>query len=759
MHTANNHQTIHFFGRAVHRFIAGSAGFAAAALLFTGVVAHNAQAQAPALGDHYIFFVDGVNLDIPRVDGGEVVDDPDGSDNKVLELSPGTYAYHGFRFGATDLPDGMPRDMTANREAENVLHFRILVDAANASSGGNEHALGIQLEDFAENIGETGNNPFRLRWIIPTDMRNGEWHEVSVVLPPPTYAELEAGKTDGTISGHEAQWIYAGSWAGFEIGLDLKGPDTDQRDDLWTEFEWNNVWSLGVHWDWDPNIGGDSNGPIYLDDVFIGPADLDLGDASGLPAAMSGVSVGADGPANVISWTHNPDFGGYNVYFSGDPITDVSAANVTFLQKVSASPYEVRHEVEVPYAFSSSGSTLYYAVTSLSASGVENPDVSNSAVEIDNPDLAISPPILSLTDAQAEMLFNAVNAGTVSNEGFPEGSMPFVVDDTHSQLSELLTLPDNNDDLSANVWVAYYEGDDAMGLSPEVWIYAEVTDDILDFAPAADGPEGAWQFDSIELGWGNYDVRDAGGSILGGSPHSDMMRGAFPDYQFRLSPHGSANDATGKTNVAAEGGPGDKPNVGGAAYEMDTDGYGYNMLAYFPTPQVKYTGDADAAFPGENDAPRFMPFTITLNDADGGGGQPPRVHQITWSLNPTVDNTWWNTPSQWQTVTMIHSSQYVPVSSEDEPELPEAYALAQNYPNPFNPSTSIRFQLPQAEQVTLRVFDVLGREVAALLDNTSLAGGEHTVRFDASGLTSGVYLYRLEAGASFVQTKRMMLVK
>ena len=108
---------------------------------------------------------------------------------------------------------------------------------------------------------------------------------------------------------------------------------------------------------------------------------------------------------------------------------------------------------------------------------------------------------------------------------------------------------------------------------------------------------------------------------------------------------------------------------------------------------------------------------------------------------------------------MIHSSQYVPVSSEDEPELPEAYALAQNYPNPFNPSTNIRFQLPQAEQVTLRVFDVLGREVAALLDNTSLGGGEHTVRFDASRLTSGVYLYRLEAGSSFVQTRRMVLAK
>ena len=472
---------------------------------------------------------------------------------------------------------------------------------------------------------------------------------------------------------------------------------------------------------------------------------------------MSGVTGSTDGSANVISWTHNPDFGGYNVYWSGAPITDVTADGVYFLQKVVEAPYEARHDIEIPYSFSSSGSTLYYAVTSLSTSGVENPDVSNSAVEIDNPDLVVSPPVLSLTDEQSEALFNAVNAGTVSNENFPEGSMPFVVDDMHSQLSELLTLPDDNNDLSASVWIAYYEGNDAMNLSPEVWIYAEVTDDVLDFAPAADGPEGAWQYDSIEIGWGNYDVRDAGGSVLGGSPHSDMERGAYPDYQFRLSPHGSATNATAKTNVAAEGSSGDKPNIGGAAYDTATNGY--KMLAFFPTPQIKYIGDADADFPGEDDDPRFMPFTISLNDADGGGGEPPRVHQITWSLNPTVDNNWWNTPSQWQTVTMIHSSQYVPVSSEDEPELPEAYALAQNYPNPFNPATTIRFQLPQAEQVTLRVFDVLGREVAALLDNTSLAGGEHTVRFDASGLTSGVYLYRLEAGASFVQTRRMMLVK
>ena len=765
MHTKSYHHTSYsqsHFGHAVHRFVARFAGGAAAALLFAGVVAHNAEAQVEPLGDHFIFFVDGVSLDIEEVVGAEVVDDPGGSDNKVLKLNHGQFAYHGFYFVTGDTTmggEGAPRDLTANRDAGNVLHFRIMVDPANPGDDGQSddivvrNRLAIQFEDYGENIGETGNNQFRLRWAIADSLRDGEWHEVSVQLPPATWDELESGKADGSISGHESQWIYAGSWAGsFPIGLDLLGPDTAERPDLWTEFEWDNVRALGIQWDW--SEAADEGAPIYLDDVFIGPADFDLGDVSGLPAAMSGVMVRADGSANVISWTHNPDFGGYNVYFSGDPITDVSAENVSLLQRVSAAPYEVRHEIEVPYSFSSSGSTLYYAVTSLSASGVENPDVSNSAVEIDNPDLAVSPPILSLTDAQSEALFNAVNSGTVSNEDFPEASMPFVVDDMHSQLSELLTLPDDNNDLSASVWVAYYGGNDAMGLSPEIWIYAEVTDDVLDFSPAADGPEGAWQYDSIELGWGNYDVRDAGGSVLGGSPHTDMERGDFPDYQFRLSPHGSATSATAKTNVA--GGADNKPGIGGGAYESATDGY--RILAFFHTPQVKYVGDADADFPGEDDAPRFMPFTITLNDADGGGGEPPRVHQITWSLNPTVDNNWWNTPSQWQTVTMIHSSQYVPVSSEDEPELPETYALAQNYPNPFNPATTIRFRLPKTEQVTLRVFDVLGREVAALLDNTSLGGGEHTVRFDASGLTSGVYLYRLEAGSSFVQTRRMMLV-
>ena len=87
----------------------------------------------------------------------------------------------------------------------------------------------------------------------------------------------------------------------------------------------------------------------------------------------------------------------------------------------------------------------------------------------------------------------------------------------------------------------------------------------------------------------------------------------------------------------------------------------------------------------------------------------------------------------------------------------ETYRLEQNYPNPFNPTTNITYVLPKAENVSLKVYDVLGREVATLVNEVKPAGA-YTVPFNASNLASGVYFYKLQAG-SFVQTKKMMLVK
>lgn len=93
----------------------------------------------------------------------------------------------------------------------------------------------------------------------------------------------------------------------------------------------------------------------------------------------------------------------------------------------------------------------------------------------------------------------------------------------------------------------------------------------------------------------------------------------------------------------------------------------------------------------------------------------------------------------------------------EQADLPSSFQLDQNYPNPFNPTTTIRYALPQASQVRLAVYDVLGREVALLMDGLQAAGA-HEVSFEATDLPSGVYLYRLEA-AAFVEARTMLLAK
>jgi hypothetical protein len=93
---------------------------------------------------------------------------------------------------------------------------------------------------------------------------------------------------------------------------------------------------------------------------------------------------------------------------------------------------------------------------------------------------------------------------------------------------------------------------------------------------------------------------------------------------------------------------------------------------------------------------------------------------------------------------------------------PDEFALAQNYPNPFNPSTKISFSLAVDSKVSLKVFDILGQEVAALI-NQDLTQGVHTYDFNAVGLNSGVYFYKIEAngvdGNKFADTKKMILIK
>ena len=94
---------------------------------------------------------------------------------------------------------------------------------------------------------------------------------------------------------------------------------------------------------------------------------------------------------------------------------------------------------------------------------------------------------------------------------------------------------------------------------------------------------------------------------------------------------------------------------------------------------------------------------------------------------------------------------------DDESLTPKQFNLEQNYPNPFNPTTNINYSIPESGNIKLKVYDILGNEVATLVNETKTPGNYSAV-YDASSFASGVYIYRLQTG-SLMQTRKMILMK
>jgi hypothetical protein len=97
------------------------------------------------------------------------------------------------------------------------------------------------------------------------------------------------------------------------------------------------------------------------------------------------------------------------------------------------------------------------------------------------------------------------------------------------------------------------------------------------------------------------------------------------------------------------------------------------------------------------------------------------------------------------------------IAKELQNALPKKYSLTQNYPNPFNPSTIINYSVPKAGLVTIKVYNVLGKEMSTLVNEEKTAGN-YSVQFYGNHLSSGVYFYMMQAGG-FVQTKKLLLLK
>ncbi len=141
-----------------------------------------------------------------------------------------------------------------------------------------------------------------------------------------------------------------------------------------------------------------------------------------------------------------------------------------------------------------------------------------------------------------------------------------------------------------------------------------------------------------------------------------------------------------------------------------------------------------------------------------------------WTWQPNIPNDPWAAPAEADPgfYNLANSSRWAMLNFKstissvggegNTDELVNQYQLLQNYPNPFNPSTTIKFRVPETGKVSLRVYNILGQLVATLVDNQVVGVGEHTINWNASNLSSGIYFYELRAENN-VQTKKMMLLK
>jgi len=117
----------------------------------------------------------------------------------------------------------------------------------------------------------------------------------------------------------------------------------------------------------------------------------------------------------------------------------------------------------------------------------------------------------------------------------------------------------------------------------------------------------------------------------------------------------------------------------------------------------------------------------------------------------------WNIMPPSITSQNYHFTTDILIVGVDDNIIANNFTLEQNYPNPFNPSTTINYTLAERSAITLKVYDVLGNEVATLV-NTTQEAGKYDVKFDASSLSSGLYIYTLNTG-NFTSSKKMMLLK
>lgn len=431
------------------------------------------------------------------------------------------------------------------------------------------------------------------------------------------------------------------------------------------------------------------------------------------PAKVTNVAATPGSFANLITWTDVPTEPGskYNVYVSDKSFTSTTDKGVEDLP-----PYNLplgtqlqNHTLRAPVT--DQNVTYYYGVTATDNVGNTNKPavtaaVTNKAKGV--PTIAKAPPANIVVDGSLAE-WSSISPIVLNSFRIP----------ATAYLAPNGTCRDSND-LSVKAYLAV----DAQNLY--------VAFDVVDDTVAVDTTGTDYQQDCPDLFIGLYDWR--------GPKHGGYATGATPDYHFRFSQNRIRDD---RRNVIVM-----YPSANNYVWKKKTLTSGYTIEAKIPFALLAQEFSGDNVFvPKEG---MRIPIDFSINDRDG---LTNRDCILCYSrLND--DNSW---ADMWRwTHTWIGALWTVAGVNQDVATI-ATYELSQNYPNPFNPATTIKYQIAKPGLTTLKVYDILGREVMTLV-NENQESGPHSVQFNGTTLASGIYIYRINSG-SFVDVKKMLFLK
>jgi len=521
-------------------------------------------------------------------------------------------------------------------------------------------------------------------------------------------------------------------------------------------------------------------------------------------------SLNATQDSIVVTWSHDEgsDIPGYELYYSGhDPANYASSGQIIAGTYNANSTLRYAHPVYSPhpeetmkaYNFSLYASNQYSSVPA---------DAVPTKAGLDAEGLSV-PYIYELTATQEDSIVQNFGNQQVGPQGFGGHVMkPFDLsgEPDVNNVSDGDTY-DGDADLSGKVWVAFRDNE-AEGYTT-FYIYAEVLDDQVweetwwdpnDGATPNDGViGGTWihdfgaPFKDNRLIWNvytkhmlNFHFGTYGVDYVTGSTNGLRQRGENPDYFLSYTPYVHTEEEN-KDPEAIQGllnrlwleeanlpitTEGDTTYYYSSThefiyptqYEQMTDGegnyIGWKMLAAVDAQDlIADQSQTDTPFEAPaDDQIKYIPFAIQLIDRDEGSPWWGAGHEFFFNTKPSVLGEVGSSVSGIGAVAVAGIDRVITDIEEEVAELPNSYELKQNYPNPFNPSTTINFSLAKSGKVSLTVFNILGQQVAKLINQETYNAGQHSMQFNASSLSSGMYFYRIQAG-EFTDTRNMLLIK